>query len=152
SLDNYFHYASLLQMHTYITDGDGNTCGTEIVSNNTIPVLSANPCGAPQITIPRNTPFYLDAFAFDAENDPITYCWEQFNEDGAGTGTQGFIGSMAGNSLTAPLFRSFPPSANSERFFPRMDVLRTIGGTDDFEVLPNRPRTLKFVVTARDNN
>lgn len=152
SLDNYFHYASLLQMYTYITDGDGNTCGTEITSNNAIPILSANPCGAPQITIPRNTPFYVSAFAFDIDNDPITYCWEQFDEDGAGTSTQGFIGPMAGNSLTAPLFRSFPPTQNSFRYFPRMEVLRTVGGTNDFEVLSNRPRTLKFVVTARDNN
>ncbi|MFZ1703529.1 MAG: reprolysin-like metallopeptidase [Saprospiraceae bacterium] len=151
-LDNYFHYASLSEMFNYITVGTGNTCGTKIVSNNAIPQLEANPCGAPQITIPRNTPFYLNASGSDADGDPITYCWEQLNEDGAGTTTQGFIGSQAGNSLVAPLMRSFPPSLNSDRFFPRMDVLRTVGGTDDFEVLSSRPRTLKFVVTARDNN
>lgn len=152
SLDNYFHYASLIQMYTYITDGEGNTCGTSQVSNNSIPDLSANLCGAPMITIPRNTPFYLDAAAYDADGDPITYCWEQFNEDGVGTTTQGFIGTSAANSTVAPLFRSFPPSSISERYFPSMDVLRTVGGTDDFEVLPNRPRVLKFVVTARDNH
>lgn len=152
ALDNYFHYASLLEMYTYITDGTGNTCGTKIASDNAIPQLSANPCGAPQVTIPRNTPFYLDAFAYDDDEDPVTYCWEQFNEDGMGTPTQGFIGSQAGNSINAPLFRSFPPTETSERFFPRMEILRSSAGTNEFEVLPNRPRNLKFVVTARDNN
>jgi gliding motility-associated-like protein len=151
-LDNYFHYASLLEMFTYLTDGDGSTCGNNVASNNTIPELLANPCESPQITIPRSTPFYLNAEAFDADGDFLTYSWEQFNEDGPGTPTQGFFGTQAGNSLTAPLFRSFPPSEKSERYFPSIDVLRTVAGTNDFEVLSNRPRTLSFVVTVRDNN
>lgn len=150
--DNYFHYASLLEMHTYITDGEGNTCGAKNASNNMIPDLTANPCNAPGVTIPRNTPFYFKASGFDSDGDPLTYCWEQFNEDGLNVPTQGFIGSQAGNSINAPLFRSFPPTESSERFFPRMQVLRSTSGTNEFEVLPNRPRSLTFVVTARDNN
>ncbi|MBK8370618.1 MAG: gliding motility-associated C-terminal domain-containing protein [Saprospiraceae bacterium] len=151
-LDNYFHYASLLEMYTYLTDGSGNSCGNNTASNNTIPELLANPCEAPEKTIPRSTPFYLNAEAFDEDGDVLTYTWEQFNEDGPGRTTQGFFGTQAGNSLTAPLFRSFPPSEKSERYFPSIDVLRTVSGTNDFEVLSNRPRTLTFVVTARDNN
>ncbi|MBK8620865.1 MAG: hypothetical protein IPN79_03670 [Saprospiraceae bacterium] len=152
ALDNYFHYASLFEMYNYITNDAGNTCGTSAESNNQIPELQANSCGAPQLTIPRNTPFYLDAVAFDADDDPLTYSWEQFNEDGPGKDSQGLIGPIAGNSLIAPLFRSYPPTTESDRYFPSMAVLRSAAGVSEFEVLSSRPRVLKFVVTVRDNN
>lgn len=151
-LDNYFHYASLFEMYNYITNDAGNTCGSSAESNNQIPRLDANFCSAPQLTIPRNTPFYLDAFATDGDDDPLTYSWEQFNEDGPGKDSQGDIGVDAANSLVAPLFRSFPPTTESDRYFPSMSVLRSASGSSEFEVLPNRPRVLKFVVTVRDNN
>lgn len=151
-LDNYFHYASLLEMYNYITAGIGNSCGGESASTNNIPVVSANPCNAPQVTIPKGTPFYVKASGSDADNDMITYCWEQFDEDGIGTATQGFTGNQAGNSTVAPLFRSYPPNMAPDRYFPSLAILRGVTGTSDFEVLPNTMRNITLNVTARDNN
>lgn len=151
-LDNYFHYASLLEMYNFITAGIGNTCGGDSESTNNIPIVNANPCNAPQVTIPKGTPFYVKASGSDADNDIITYSWEQFDEDGLGTSTQGFIGNQAANSTVAPLFRSYPPNVASDRYFPSLEILRSAAGSSEFEVLPNTMRNVTLNVTARDNN
>ncbi len=49
-----------------------------------------------------------------------------------------------------PLFRTFPPSGNKERYFPRLEKV-VAGETPRFEILPYKTRALNFVVTARDN-
>ena len=148
--DNYFHAKSIEEMYNYIYLGDGGTCGNPVDSENNLPVVNANPCMA-IYNIPRNTPFFLKAEGSDADNDPLTFNWEQIDEDGPGTPTQGFIGSAAANSTIAPLFRSYPPSTTPVRYFPALDIL--MGGTSSpFEVLPNVARKLNFNVTVRDNN
>ena len=148
-LNNYFHVASLQEMLEYIQAGA--TCATTTPINNPIPEVTTNPCNAPLITIPRNTPFYLQGSASDANSTGLTYTWEQFNEDGPGTPTQGLIGVPASNSTTAPLFRSFPPSSINERYFPDMTTIAS-GILNPFNVLSNRERVLKFRLTVRDNH
>ncbi|MDF1698401.1 MAG: M12 family metallo-peptidase [Saprospiraceae bacterium] len=147
--DNYFHVHSLFQMVSYVEQfGD---CATEVPLNNTVPEVTANPCGE-EIRIPKNTPFMLSGSATDAEEDELTFTWEQYDEDGAGSLTQGFIGNQASNSSIAPLFRSFSPSPDTTRYFPQLSTLLEGAASDKFDVLPNRARTLHFQFTARDNN
>lgn len=147
--DNYFHVHSLSQMVDYMnTEID---CATEVPLNNTAPEVSAQPC-AGVVTIPKNTPFRLTGSGTDADGDNLTYTWEQYDEDGTGTPTQGFIGTQAANSNVAPLFRSFSPSADPTRYFPQLNTLVNGANSNEFDVLPNRARTLHFQLTARDNN
>jgi len=150
-LDNYFHVNSLDRMISYVeTEGVCNE-NEWTRDNNTPPVANANPCGTTYI-LPRRTPFFLNGEGFDADGDNLTYCWEQYDEDGPSTPTQGFVGTRARTSIVAPLFRSFPPTTRTERYFPNQeDVLDGIGN-DDFEVLPAVPRNIKFRLTVRDNN
>jgi hypothetical protein len=146
--DNYFHARSLEQMLAHI-NGEG-TCAQNTPTGNTPPVINANPCGGTH-TIPRSTPFTLTGAGVDPNGDAIQYTWEQYQEDGPGTPTQGLIGAAAGANPNAPLFRSYPPSSSPSRNFPPLP--NVIAGTvNDFEALPSVGRTLLFRLTGRDNN
>ena len=148
-LDDYFHAHSIVQMINYMNDE--GTCGQMITTNNNIPEVDANPCSINNWEIPLGTPFYLSGSATDDDDDELTYVWEQYDEDGNGLFTQGFIGNSAANSPIAPLFRSFPPGPDNFRYFPQLEDLLS-GFNDPFEVLPRVFRTMKFRLTVRDNN
>ncbi|MEM1326476.1 MAG: M12 family metallo-peptidase [Bacteroidota bacterium] len=150
--DNYFHAHSIDQILTYITTGGGSNCGTDANINNTIPTVSANPNNG-NYTIPARTPFELTGSATDPNNDALTYCWEQYDEDGVGAPTQGKIGAQAASDPLAPLFRSFPPSTIPTRVFPRLSAI--LAGNNNgrtFEALPTVDRSMTFAFTVRDNN
>lgn len=100
------------------------------------------------ITIPKQTPFILVGSGSDANSDPITFSWEQFNGTGGAT-----TGAPNCSSTTQPLFRFRPPVNNNYRTFPQMsDVLAGNNNTPAWEKLPCVARTLNFRFTARDNN
>ncbi len=137
--DDYYHIRSLMQMSDHM-DGLGN-CAAKVPTNNTPPVL-----GAINQTyyIPYKTFFELTANATDAENNPITYCWEQWD--------LGAFGPWNTVSTGNPLFRSYPPTSSNVRVFPIMsrvipEVLKVKG-----EVLPEVTRNISFKVAARDIN
>jgi hypothetical protein len=68
-------------------------------TGNTWPTVTA----PAQYTIPLRTPFALTGSATDAQNDPLTYSWEQ-NDRGAAAGS-----SLLNNTKTdGPLFSMFP--------------------------------------------
>ncbi|MGH9944327.1 MAG: reprolysin-like metallopeptidase, partial [Pyrinomonadaceae bacterium] len=137
SNDTYFHNASLEQIVNYTTNGNG-ACATQTPTGNNAPNVDAGPV----YTIPQGTPFTLNAAGSDPEGDALTYCWEQFD--------LGAPGPPNTDDGSRPIFRSFAPTAESARTFPRLfDVLfnRTTFG----ESLPTTTRTLNFRVTARDN-
>ena len=74
-----------------------------IITNtgNSIPVVSA----PAQFTIPLRTPFALTGSATDADDDTMTFSWEQ-NDRGGAAGT-----SLLSNTKTnGPLFAMFPKS------------------------------------------
>ncbi|BDT59422.1 hypothetical protein MasN3_29160 [Massilia varians] len=72
--------------------------GSVSYSGNTAPVVSVTG----SYTIPVRTPFALTGSAVDADDDPLTYLWEQ-NDRGAATGT-----ALTSNLKTnGPLFRQF---------------------------------------------
>jgi len=139
--DNYYHARSYEEMFNFSRLSTGNNCATIIQTNNQPPTVDAGEGGW---TIPIETPFILEGSGADADGDPITFCWEQSDRNPSPTP----LNNPSGN---APIFRSFPPTSDSFRIFPRInDVLS--GSTNPLEQLPTYARDLNFRLTVRDNN
>lgn len=138
--DDHFHTTSYEQIVNYITSGNGSTCGTSTSLSNTAPIVDA---GVGGFTIPISTPFQLTGSATDAEDNTLTYNWEQYD-----LGASGSPLSPIGN---APLFRSFPSSSDRTRYFPQLSNL--LSGTSSIgEYLPDYTRDINFRLTVRDNH
>ena len=140
SRDQYYHALSLQQIGNYVVSGNGNTCPDILPLANNAPVVSAP--GA-SFNVPISTPFMLTATANDPDGDPMTFVWEQMNNElishpPASTATEG------------PVFRSLIPGNSPTRFFPNLTAILN-GTTPVWEVLPSVSRTMDFRVTARDN-
>lgn len=137
--DPYFHSASFDRIQGFVTTGVANTAATITPTGNTIPTVSAGL----DYTIPAATPFQLTATGFDADGDSLTYNWEEYD-----TGPAQPV-SAPDNGLS-PLFRSFLPTTDPTRNFPRLsDLLNNT--TSIGEKLPTTDRTLNFRITVRDN-
>ncbi|MEI7658097.1 MAG: reprolysin-like metallopeptidase [Phycisphaerae bacterium] len=141
--DPFFHHGSRLEMQAYLA-GNGSACAVIAPSGNTIPELaSVTPSGM----IPPSTPFTLAASATDADGDPLTYSWEQYDS--------GFARPLSGDGAfdngQGALFRVFPPVVSPARTFPRLaDVLSGIPTPG--EMLPTVGGvTRTFRVFVRDN-
>lgn len=138
--DDYFHARSIQQTATEVT-GTGGNCFTTIPFVNQAPVVD----NVPNYTIPKSTPFVLMATASDADNDPMTYCWEQMNAFSNPAQTM----PPASTNTTGPIFRSLDDVISPSRYFPSIDNI--VNGTaDTWEVLPSVGRSLAFRVTVRD--
>lgn len=139
--DPYFHARSIEQVQTYV---NSQTCGTVTAIANTPPVVDA----MPGKTIPKGTAFVLTATARDAQNDPLTYTWEEY--DVAATR----IVDVTANYVTGAKFRSLPPSTVPVRYFPKLSMVLagTLGSAAEWESVSNVARTMNFRVTVRDNH
>ena len=138
--DPTFHTGNFEQMRAFI---EGTTCAVNTATGNTAPTVTA-PAGGK--TLPISTPFKLTAAATDAENDVLTYSWEEMDLGNTGTPTT----AQAAND-NVPLFRSFNPTLSGTRYFPRLSNL-VANTTLIGERLPTVTRTLKFRCTARDEH
>ena len=67
---------------------------------------------AAAFTIPGRTPFTLTATGSDADNDPLTYVWEEFD-----LGAANAEGVLDPTVTTGPLFRGFDPMPSASRSF-----------------------------------
>lgn len=136
--DPYFVAKSLDEIIQF-SNGGGNSCAVVTNTGNSNPIVTL---GAGGQTIPISTPFVLTGTATDPNNDPLTYCWEQYD-----IGPAGSWNAPTGN---APLFRSFNPVTTGTRTFPKLSSLlnnvQVIG-----EILPTYTRNMTFVLVARDN-
>jgi len=139
--DPYFHGVSLDQITNYAINGFGNNCAEIISTNNTPPTADAGQGG---FIIPIETPFELTGSGTDEDGDPILYCWEQWDLGPAGSPSQ-----PSGN---APAFRSFSPTEDPLRTFPKLSAILINNNNPNGEVLPDYARNLLFRLTVRDYN
>jgi hypothetical protein len=138
--DPIFHTGNFQEMRAFIAT---TTCATTATTGNTAPVVTA-PAGGK--TMPISTPFKLTATATDAENDPLTYMWEELDLGPQQAPTDAQVANQ-----NVPLFRSFVPLTTGTRYFPRLTDLvnnTTVIG----ERLPTVSRSLNFRCTARDEH
>ncbi len=142
--DAHFHNHSYNEMVNFTVNGNGNNCAVTTSTNNTPPSVSVRSGG---FFIPKETAFELTGTATDPDGDLLTYCWEQYN---LGPSTASGDNNLTNPSGNAPIFRSWPPTSNPTRVFPRISNLvnnTTVIG----EHLPTYSRDLTFRCTVRDN-
>jgi hypothetical protein len=152
--DAMFNVKGLEIMVDYTNNGGGQ-CGPATGNNNTPPTVNA----LQNYNIPRSTPFALTAAASDANNDALTYSWEQYD-----LGPQEPPFGEA-NGQIKPIFRNYAPNASPSRTFPSMQYVLNNGNippeTYDCgrgaanpcrvgEYLPALQRTMNFQVVVRD--
>jgi subtilisin-like proprotein convertase family protein len=139
--DDYYHCNSLQVM---FSASRTLACGGEIATSNTRP--DANFTTMNGLTIPINTPFFVEGSATDDENDFLSYSVEQHDN----SLTSCTLGQPMGS---CPSFRSIPPSGSNHRVFPGFPTIWSNATfTRKNEVLPSYSRDLTFVFIARDNN
>ncbi|MEZ4792267.1 MAG: M12 family metallo-peptidase [Gelidibacter sp.] len=137
--DPYFHARSIEQVTNYIKT---TSCQTNINTGNATPTANAGS----NYTIPKGTPFVLTGSATDANSgDVLTYCWEQY-DTGNSSGTYPSTTRTSGVA-----FRSYNPTTDSKRYFPRMETIKTGATSWQWEAVPNVARTMNFRMTVRDN-
>lgn len=140
--DTYFHVGSLIQMKNFLS-GAGGTCAGDGTVDNDVPEVTHGYSNG--FYIPISTPFTLTASATDPNDDEIFYCWEQLNKFPVQTP----LGVQEG---TSPSFRSFPPTEEATRTFPKMlSILTNNTFNLDDEILPSYSRNLKFRCSVRDD-
>ena len=137
--DDYFHAVSLQEISDFIT-APSHTCPVQTTLTNASPTITQ---AGGNVSIPASTPFALTCTATDPDNDALTYCWEQYEND---------VATMppVATSTAGPNFRTFDPSTSPTRFFPNLADLSS-GTPTTWEVLPSVARTMTFRVTVRDN-
>lgn len=142
--NDFFTYRNILQIQNNLAN---KACAVNTPITNTPPVVNAGP----DVTIPISTPFVLKGNVTDAENDGMTYVWEQNNP--ATASAQFMSGSYASPTKTGgPNFKMFPPKSEPVRYFPEFGkVLAGVNATR-WEALSSVARTLNFTLTARDNS
>jgi hypothetical protein len=149
-----FHQASIQQIQNNLNT---KTCPVTLAisANNTAPTVAP----LTNYTIPISTPFALTGSATDAENDPLTYSWEQ-NDNASSTQT-GTSSVASPTKATGPNWISSYPSLSPVRLFPRLSTILAgsnvsgpLAGGDagaNTEALSSVGRTLNFRLTVRDN-
>ena len=147
-----FHVKSIEEIVAFSTGSTGSSCAVSTATNNTPPTVT----GSTGFTIPKQTPFALSVAATDAENDSLTYDWQEYDLGAPAT-------TAAGNSDTdgqeRPLFRPFLPTTGGTRIFPRLQYIlnnanvppTTTGSLLTGEILPSISRSMIFQVIVRDN-
>ena len=137
--DPYFHAITIQQVTDYVK---GTSCQTNTSTGNAVPTVNAGT----NYTIPKGTAFVLTGSASDANSgDVLTYCWEQFDENNASTTNPSV------NATTGVAFRSYIPTTDTKRYFPRLSTIKSGATSWQWEAVPNVGRTLNFRLTVRDN-
>ncbi|RZL98012.1 MAG: hypothetical protein EOO88_61730, partial [Pedobacter sp.] len=103
--DAYFHAASINEMYTVVRRT--SDCSVKTPNNNQVPTADAGS----DYTIPKGTAFVLTGVGSDPDNDPITYLWEQLDNQSS---AQPPVSTATGG----PVYRSFFPKTSPSRYFP----------------------------------
>ncbi len=139
--DLQFHLGNILEMSAFIDTGGGGSCAAPLDTGNAAPIFTALPPTG--LAIPRLTPFVLAAGATDANDDALTFSWEQFD-----LGPQRALD--APDNGTSPIFRVYPPVTGGTRHFPALPGVLS-GEIARGERLPTATGTRRFRLIVRDN-
>lgn len=167
-----FHIRSLTQIIADLNNAaNSGACGSTTATSNNVPVVNA---GA-NFTIPKLTPFTLTATATDADNDTLTYSWEEYDLAPSASGPKGVpvdTYDVDTDGVKRPLFRVYAPTTSRSRTYPSLPYILnnannpplTFTGTSPAganceatetcvtaESLPSIMRTMNFRVVVRDN-
>ncbi len=137
---DHFHAVSLTEISNFVTSA-GHTCPVVTSLSNVAPQISST---VGNISVPISTPFALHCIATDADNDALTYNWEQTD---VAVSTQSPVPTATGG----PSFRSYVSSPDSVRYFPNLTDLSN-NGPFTWESLPSVARTMNFRISVRDNH
>jgi subtilisin-like proprotein convertase family protein len=130
----------------HMHNGAGNNCAEKVPQDNNRPIITL-PYGDPSgLTIPISTPFELEAKAEIEGSSNVLYTWEQRD-----AGNDNCIPGEPEPGQNCPLFRSFPPTTDSVRVFPKIENI-LFNQSSDYEVLPTFSRSMRFACTVRDWN
>jgi phage-related protein len=135
--EDFFHRVSIVEIYNHI---NSTSCEVQTNTGNTPPAVTNYTA---TFSIPYKTSFELTAAATDAEGHAINYLWEEWDLGPSGNWN-------AANNTTAPIFRSFKPSASGTRVFPVWDSLINNVIKYKGEVLPETTRDVKFRCTVKD--
>lgn len=133
--DAYFHGVNIQEIANHIAS---TNCHAVISTSNDPPIVS----NLSNYSIPVSTPFVLTAVASDPDDDPLTYCWEQWDHE------VGTMPPLSTNTL-GPMFRSLTPVASPSRYFYNLTDL-TNNINPQWEELPSIGRSMEFKVVVRD--
>ena len=138
--DAQFHAASIIQIRNTI-NGGGGACIAPASNNNTRPTADAGM----DYTIPKGTAFVLTGSATDADNDALTYMWEQYDKEIS-------VQPPSPNSAAGPNFRPQVITDVPVRYLPQLPNVLANNLTPTWEVISNVGRVYNFAFTVRDNN
>ena len=134
--DAYFHAINISEINDFLND---ELCGDNNSTNNDLMADAGN-----DYFIPKSTPFKLTgSVVTNISEENILYNWEQADN-------QITVMPPTGQNNLGPLFRSYTPSSDPFRFFPKLSTLVRNEQTL-WEVLPERERELNFIFSVRGN-
>lgn len=140
--DLYFHAGSIDEMWTFLELSGGNCANeTNLANNLNAPVANAGN----DFTIPKSTAYKLIGQGLDADGDPITFCWEQLDNE---------INSVPpkDTDTKGTMYRTLSPSTSNTRYLPKLSVVNGGDISSTWEVTPSVARLMNFNLTVRDNN
>jgi len=133
--DPYFHGYNIQQINFATT----NSCAAISITNNNPPQAHAGR----DLFLPIGTPFELVGTGTDPDNQALSYCWEQMDNEFA-------VMPPEATATEGPAFRSLPPTESPSRYFPALEYLLN-NESPEWEVLPLVNRSMEFRLTVRDN-
>lgn len=141
-VDDYFHASSIAEIWDLTLQWtEARECGTPIDMGNLAPTVNAGN----DYTVPVSTPLVLRGEANDPDSSGLTYCWEQQDSEYV-------IMPPEPTSIAGPAFRSYPPTAESDRYLPALETVLTGATVNEWEVIPSVAREMNFSLTVRDNH
>ncbi len=148
--DNYEQpaYEPFLNFHAFSIDQANAqiakvSCFSTTNLTNAAPVIGQFPANA---TIPKSTPFELNATATDANaSDVLTYSWEGMN-----IGTEDPTAATLLDTSKPPFFRSYIPVSTGYRAFPRLASILDGTNTAKGDKLPSVAIETTNRLTVRD--
>lgn len=143
--DQFLHY-SISQINNYIKT---TSCAAVVNLSNNPPTVNAGN----DYTIPKGTAFKLTAVASDADNNNLTYSWEE-----ADISPPNPIFVIPGSftfpdrkSATTPNFRVYPPVSSPTRYFPPLKEVLEGSLYSTWNMTSDVARNMKFISLVRDN-